>query len=896
MKKILKIIIVLLTLLISSYVYADTDDSKLVKNRYDNIYAVYDGPDRVHLYYAQRYTLNDITAYCIEPGIGIDTDTYSSTDDWSITNLSPNIRNYIRLIAYYGYDYPGHDTMKYYLATQELIWRHIEGREIYWVEGEDKNGPKIDLTKEKETIEQLAKNHTKLPSFDNQTIEIPLGKTITIEDTNKVLSEYEIYSSSTKDIIIDGNNLKITAKEVTDNSEIRLIRKHYTTNIALIYHSGNNQKLIRSGILDPVISSSKVNINIKAKVKVIKTDKQYKFTIKQSGIKFKIKNLDTNKYICNNDDCFYKTNNLGFFITDLLDSGNYQLEEIENQNFYDYTWNNAPLKFSIDSNSNFKYEDDEPIIEIKFQNKQVNGQVILKKLGEVPIIKDGQISYEYIPLNNVKFKLYVAEDIYNGIGTLVKKKGYVERIFDTVNGRFDVDGLYLGKYCLEEMTTQEKYILDDKPYCFNLEYKDKYTEHISTTITIKNNLKKGHFELIKKDGLTNNPISNTEISLYTEKDELIYTGLTDEKGYIYIKNIPLGKYYYIETKAPTGYILDTKKHYFEINENGKTISEVLINEPISATFEFLKIDYENNSPLPDTVIEIYNEFDELLYTQKTNEEGKIIIEKIPYGKYYFIEAKAPTGYILDTEKHYFEINENNVIIKANMTNIRIPVPDTYLNENNIIYIISILSIILSLILFKIKKHYLKIIGFLILLLALFIPIYNEHKKVYYQKVSRIEAINYINNTSLTNQKTSSSINNKPIYNYIAILEIPDINLKQGLVNKYSKYNSVKYNIQILNGSSMPNITNSNLILAAHSGTSSVSYFKDLFKLNSGSEVYIYYDGTKYTYKINNNYEVSKTGYIDIERDKTINAITLITCKDDDYQLVYIGYLINKETY
>ena len=151
-----KILIIIITFLLTiNYVNADIDDSKLVKNRYDNIYAVYDGIDRVHLYYAQKYMLNDITAYCIEPGLGIDTDTYSSTTDWSLTNLDKETINAIRLIAYYGYDYPEHDTMKYYLATQELIWRKIDNRDVYWIEGTNKDGPRINIDNEKNIINEL---------------------------------------------------------------------------------------------------------------------------------------------------------------------------------------------------------------------------------------------------------------------------------------------------------------------------------------------------------------------------------------------------------------------------------------------------------------------------------------------------------------------------------------------------------------------------------------------------------------------------------------------------------------------------------------------------------------------------------------------------------------------
>ena len=97
---------------------------------------------------------------------------------------------------------------------------------------------------------------------------------------------------------------------------------------------------------------------------------------------------------------------------------------------------------------------------------------------------------------------------------------------------------------------------------------------------------------------------------------------------------------------------------------------------------------------------------------------------------------------------------------------------------------------------------------------------------------------------------------------------------------------------------MPDIENSNLILAGHNGTSNVSFFNDLDKLKEDSLVYVYYNNIKYIYKINNNYEVKKDGKVEIIRNRNKTTITLITCKKDskDKQLVYIGYLVDKVEY
>ena len=141
------------------------------------------------------------------------------------------------------------------------------------------------------------------------------------------------------------------------------------------------------------------------------------------------------------------------------------------------------------------------------------------------------------------------------------------------------------------------------------------------------------------------------------------------------------------------------------------------------------------------------------------------------------------------------------------------------------------------------------------------------------------------------------INNSssPSYNYIAILEIPSINLKRGIVDFNSKYNNVKYNIQIIEHTQMPNVENSNLILAGHNGTSSVSFFKDLYKLKEDSLIYLYYDGYKYIYKLNNYYDTDKDGKVEIIRNRYKTTITLITCKKGikDKQTVFIGYLVDK---
>ena len=61
------------------------------------------------------------------------------------------------------------------------------------------------------------------------------------------------------------------------------------------------------------------------------------------------------------------------------------------------------------------------------------------------------------------------------------------------------------------------------------------------------------------------------------------------------------------------------------------------------------------------------------------------------------------------------------------------------------------------------------------------------------------------------------------------ITMPSVKIKRGFVSPDSKYNSVGYNVMVIKGSKMPDVKNGNLILAAHRGNSSVSFFDKLYK-------------------------------------------------------------------
>ena len=165
-----------------------------------------------------------------------------------------------------------------------------------------------------------------------------------------------------------------------------------------------------------------------------------------------------------------------------------------------------------------------------------------------------------------------------------------------------------------------------------------------------------------------------------------------------------------------------------------------------------------------------------------------------------------------------------------------------------------------------------------------LSIVNKYVNILLLVFMLLHGSNKINNST-------NIINNN--YDVLFYINIPKINLNQKVYNFDSKNNNVDKGIMLISNYDLNNLKGS-LILASHSGSSSISYFKHLHKLKSNDLVNIYYKDNKYTYKIINKYYIEKNGKFKYkDQDK---KIYLITCdkNNKNKQIVYIGTLENKE--
>jgi len=184
---------------------------------------------------------------------------------------------------------------------------------------------------------------------------------------------------------------------------------------------------------------------------------------------------------------------------------------------------------------------------------------------------------------------------------------------------------------------------------------------------------------------------------------------------------------------------------------------------------------------------------------------------------------------------------------------------------------------------------------------LFYNIYN----FYINRIEEKQAEEFINNPVVedtpvieeTTEEVKEEVKQPETYNYIGVLEIPKINFKRGFLDIKDKNNNVNKNIQVLENSAMPNVNGGLLIIAGHSGSGRVAFFRNLYKLKETDQIYIYYENIKYIYQVQKYYEETKDGDISIDKNSE-STLVLTTCSqtDKNKQIVIVSKLIDKTNY
>ena len=171
-------------------------------------------------------------------------------------------------------------------------------------------------------------------------------------------------------------------------------------------------------------------------------------------------------------------------------------------------------------------------------------------------------------------------------------------------------------------------------------------------------------------------LNKTVLSLYTEANVFIQDIKLTENNQAIIKNLKFGTYYIQEKTPGTGYTLNKDKYKFTLSPNNISAIINIKNKVIKGTLIIKKEYGTTNAFKPEANISfnIYNHNNELIKTIITNELGIAEIT-LPYGKYKLSQLTTTEGY-QKIEPIEFEIKVNDEIIKKELKNYKIAVPNT----------------------------------------------------------------------------------------------------------------------------------------------------------------------------------------------------------------------------
>ncbi|MDD3341472.1 MAG: SpaA isopeptide-forming pilin-related protein [Bacilli bacterium] len=191
-------------------------------------------------------------AYCIEPGVSLKEQTYQSSTDFNDIGVSTDTRREMELIAYYGYQYQGHESIEYYMATQELLWEKMGATGISFA---DQYGNPIEVNSYKEDILYRMSQHHAFPSFAFKEYKVKVGETLTLRDENYALPNYQLKG---KEGTIDGDFF--ITKQDTEEEKQYLFESKRNYDTSFVYVSTNSQKVAVFELSDTDISAFSIKV------------------------------------------------------------------------------------------------------------------------------------------------------------------------------------------------------------------------------------------------------------------------------------------------------------------------------------------------------------------------------------------------------------------------------------------------------------------------------------------------------------------------------------------------------------------------------------------------------------------------------------------------------------
>ena len=340
--------------------------------------------------------------------------------------------------------------------------------------------------------------------------------------------------------------------------------------------------------------------------------------------------------------------------------------------------------------------------------------------AKLKIIKQDDETKKPVLVANTEFKIYnLDEGKYVEQTTTYPSTVTHKSYFTDENGYLILpSALKCGNYRIEEVTAPDGYTQNTNFVEIKVDSNTAYQMDSTTgdaiiTVVYENHPAKGKL-IIHKSGETlksfkkdfiyeETSLSGAEFAVYAAediytpdhqvdeagnrtviypKDTLIQKVTTDEKGEAILNDLPLGTYRVVETKAPTGFVInsDSQELTFLYKDQNTPVVEETVefsNKRQKVELKVVKEDAETGKKLEGAEFGIYNnndiysgdkvivKADTLLQKVKSDKNGLAQITlDLPLGKYYVKELQAPDGYVSSDEILEFDASYQGQDVKV----------------------------------------------------------------------------------------------------------------------------------------------------------------------------------------------------------------------------------------
>lgn len=240
---------------------------------------------------------------------------------------------------------------------------------------------------------------------------------------------------------------------------------------------------------------------------------------------------------------------------------------------------------------------------------------------------------------------------------------FVQRVTSDADGNVFFNGLPGHEYSVKELKAPAGYQINvTNEYFVKVEADGTLTGDVQIT-----NVHGGTVIITKTDVVTGDPVADCEVSVYKvtkvngkDQRELVFKQNTDARGRIYFYTAEPGNYIYKETKTCYGYYLNEDEFAFTIADDLTVKGTVHFSNVPFGTAVIKKTD-KSGAPLKGAEIAVYSEDGKFLGKGVSAENGRVYFVSPGPGKYYFVETKAPQGYVKSDVKHHFTIADDYTI-------------------------------------------------------------------------------------------------------------------------------------------------------------------------------------------------------------------------------------------